>query len=247
MVEQSLLFFRSFLFMTGLVIYTLLFGPFCLIVCYITLPFMSFEKRFSFITSWIDVIMKWLSITCNISFEVKGLENIPDKPCVVIANHQSTWETFYTYKLFKPQVTMLKQELLWIPVFGWGLKLLKPIAINRSKKRQALKMIMSEAPKAINNGFWYVAYPEGTRVPVDTHVAFASGSSLIACGGGFNVLPVAHNAGYCWPGKRFLKYPGKITLSIGPVISSADKDARALTREVELWIRKEQQTLGSGF
>lgn len=246
MLEKCNLFIRSFLFLLGYIFYTLLFGPACLIVCYLAWPWMSFEKRFNFLTSWVDVIMWWLAITCRISFEIKGLENIPAKPCVVIANHQSTWETLYTYKLFKPQATVLKQELLWIPVFGWGLKLLKPIAINRSKKRQALKLLLSEAPKAINKGFWYVAYPEGTRVPVEQYVAFASGSFVIACQGSFNILPVAHNAGFCWPGKRFLKYPGKITLSIGPIISSENKTPRELTLEAETWIRKEQTLLGSG-
>ncbi len=199
--------------------------------------------RFSLITSWVSVIMKALSFFCHIEFEIKGLENIPAKPCVIMSNHQSTWETLYSYLIFKPQATVLKRELLWIPIFGWALLLLRPIAINRSKKQQALKELMIKAPAAINNGFWYMVYPEGTRVSLGEQKEFASGSSLVACKHGFDVLPVAHNAGRCWPAHRFIKQPGKITLSIGPVFSSKGKKAKDLTKEVENWIRAEQNLI----
>jgi len=201
---------------------------------------MSFETRFAFITSWVRVIMKALNIICKVEFEIKGVENIPDKPCIIMSNHQSTWETLYSYLIFKPQATVLKRELLWIPIFGWALSMLKPIAINRSKKQQALKELMKKAPAAVDQGFWYMVYPEGTRLPYGTTKEFASGSSLIACKHGFDVLPVAHNAGACWPARQFNKYPGKITLSIGPTFSSEGKKAKDLTRDVENWIRAEQ-------
>lgn len=201
---------------------------------------MSFEARFAFITSWVRVIMKALSLICGVEFEIRGLENMPSKPCVIMANHQSTWETLYSYLIFRPQATALKRELLWIPVFGWALSMLKPIAINRSKKQQALKELMIKAPDAINQGFWYMVYPEGTRIAFGQQKEFASGSSLIACKHGFDVLPVAHNAGRCWPARSFLKRPGKITLSIGPAFSSEGKKAKDLTKEVESWIRSEQ-------
>lgn len=164
-----------------------------------------------------------------------------------MANHQSTWETLYSYKLFRPQTTVLKRELLWIPIFGWGLAMLKPIAINRSRKQQALKYLMQQAPAAIRNGFWYMVYPEGTRLNPEEHQNYASGSSLIACKNGFDVLPIAHNAGYCWPARKFMKQSGTITLSIGPTISSEGKKAKVLTTEVEEWIRSEQKNIGSGL
>jgi 1-acyl-sn-glycerol-3-phosphate acyltransferase len=240
-------FIRSFLFLIFYLSYTLLFGPFCLLVCILTWPFMSFNTRFNLITSWVDVVMKGLSFICGIHYEIKGLENIPDTPCVIMSNHQSTWETLYSYKIFTPQATVLKRELLWIPIFGWALLLLRPIAINRGKKQQALKQLLLKAPGAIHDGFWYMAYPEGTRVSPEKDLPFASSSSLIACKNGFPVLPIAHNAGYCWPARRFLKYPGTITLSIGPIIQSEGKKAKDLTKEVETWVKNEQANLGSGL
>lgn len=247
MVKLVIIFFRSFLFLLFYVCYTFLFGSICLFVCLLTLPWMTFETRFHLITSWVTVVMKALEFFCSIKVEVKGLENIPQKPCVIMANHQSTWETLYSYKVFRPQTTVLKRELLWIPIFGWALLLLQPIAINRNKKQLALKTIMKKAPEAINKGSWYMVYPEGTRVKPGDKQDYASGSSLIACRNGFKVLPVAHNAGYCWPARRFLKYPGTITLSIGPTISCDNKKAKDVTQHVESWIRAEQEKLGSGL
>jgi 1-acyl-sn-glycerol-3-phosphate acyltransferase len=207
---------------------------------------MSFQQRFNFLITWVDAIMWFLSKCCGIEFKIQGQENIPKQPCVIMSNHQSTWETLYSYKIFKPQTTVLKRELLWIPIFGWGLAMLRPIAINRSKKQQALKALMQQAPDAIKKGFWYMVYPEGTRVNPDVYKEYASGSSLIACKNSFDVLPIAHNAGYCWPARKFFKYPGTITLSIGPAITSEGKKAKELTYEIETWIRTEQALIGSG-
>lgn len=242
-----LVFFRSTLFFLAYVTYTLFFGLMVIGACLLLWPILPFQRRYNILTSWIDTIMSLLSACCGIKFNIIGLENIPDDPCVIMSNHQSTWETLYSYKIFRPQTTVLKRELMWIPIFGWGLAMLRPIAIDRSKKQQALKSLMLKAPAAIRDGFWYMVYPEGTRVKPDQHQAYASGSSLIACKNGFNVLPIAHNAGYCWPARRFLKYPGTITLSIGPVISGKDKKAKDLTQEVEEWIRAEQLRIGSGI
>lgn len=247
MLKKVELFFRSLAFYIFYISYTLIAGPVCIFICIIAWPFMSFQNRFNFLLTWVDVIMWALSLICGIRFEIKGIHNIPVHPCVIMANHQSTWETLYSYKIFKPQTTVLKRELLWIPIFGWGLSMLKPIAINRSKKQQALKYLMKKAPDAIRNGFWYMVYPEGTRVNPNEYHDYASGSSLIACKNGFDVLPIAHNAGYCWPARRFLKQPGVITLSIGATISSHGKKAKDLTKEVESWIRQEQIKIGSGI
>lgn len=247
MFNKIELFLRSLAFYIFYIGYTLIAGPICILICIIAWPFMSFQSRFNFLLTWVDAIMWALRVTCNIRFEIRGLENIPETPCVIMANHQSTWETLYSYKIFKPQTTVLKRELLWIPIFGWGLSMLKPIAINRSKKQQALKYLMKQAPVSIRNGFWYMVYPEGTRVNPGAHIDYASGSSLIACKNNFNVLPIAHNAGYCWPARTFLKYPGRITLSIGQTISSEGKKAKELTKDVELWIRKEQIRIGDNL
>jgi 1-acyl-sn-glycerol-3-phosphate acyltransferase len=75
----------------------------------------------------------------GIRFEVKGAENVPDQPCVILANHQSTWETFFLSAYFQPLSQVLKRELLFVPFFGWAMAMLRPIAIDRDNPKAALK------------------------------------------------------------------------------------------------------------
>ena len=76
-------------------------------------------------------MLKWLQVTCNLTFTVSGIENIPSSPCIIFSKHQSAWETLALQKIFPPQVWVLKRELLWLPFFGWGLAMTSPIAIDR--------------------------------------------------------------------------------------------------------------------
>ncbi len=78
------------------------------------------------------VLNLWLvEKMCGVKYQVEGLDNIPDEPCVIMCKHQSAWETLVLQAVFPPQVWVLKRELLWIPFFGWGLAVLNPIAIDR--------------------------------------------------------------------------------------------------------------------
>jgi 1-acyl-sn-glycerol-3-phosphate acyltransferase len=51
---------------------------------------------------------------------------------VVLAKHQSAWETVGLQEIFPPLVFVLKKELLRVPFFGWGLAALKMISIDRA-------------------------------------------------------------------------------------------------------------------
>ena len=57
-------------------------------------------------------------------YEVHGLENVPAEPCVILAKHQSTWETFFLSGFFEPLSQVVKRELLFVPFFGWAMALL---------------------------------------------------------------------------------------------------------------------------
>ena len=109
--------------------------------------------------------MWWLRITLNIKLNLIGKENIPNKAGVIISNHQSTWETLALQAIFPHQTWVLKQELQWIPIFGWGLSLLKPIIIDRGEKLKALKKVIRQGAARIAEGIFVVVFPEGTRQP----------------------------------------------------------------------------------
>ena len=204
---------------------------------FLTAPFLSFEQRYRFVNIWSVVIMWLLRHLNRVRIEVEGREHIPkDRGVVVMSNHQSPWETFYLQLLVSPQATILKKELLWIPFFGWGLALLKPIAIDRSAGTQALKIIVKEGAARLADGISVMIFPEGTRQPPGTIGHFNSGGAMLATRSGADVLPVAHNSGDCWPARSVMRYPGTIRLVIGAPIPSSGKSAKALTAEVERWI-----------
>ena len=106
-------------------------------------PFLTLNRRIKFLSVW-PRFSNWLLYkTCRIKISVLGIENIPKPPFVVVSNHQGQWETFYYQYLFFPLTTLLKRELLLIPIWGWALWLLRPIAIDRGSPRSSLKKVFT--------------------------------------------------------------------------------------------------------
>ncbi|WP_295541217.1 1-acyl-sn-glycerol-3-phosphate acyltransferase [uncultured Thiohalocapsa sp.] len=224
---------RSLIFVVLSAALAVLHAPLVFLVA----PFLSFEQRYRFVNVWSLVVMWLLRHLNGVHIEVEGRAHIPrDRGVVLMPNHQSPWETFYLQLLVSPQATILKKELLWIPFFGWGLALLKPIAINRSMGSQALKTILREGAARLAEGISVTIFPEGTRQPPGTIGRFSSGGAMLATRTGADVLPVAHNSGDCWPARSLMRYPGTIRVVIGEPIASRGKTAKALTAEVEQWI-----------
>ena len=208
----------------------------------LTFPLGPFT-RYRIITTWNRIIIRAARVICGIRYEIKGAENLPDYPVVVMAKHQSAWETIALPVLLPPQAMVLKKELLALPFFGWGLAMLSPIAINRKAGKEALRQIVAQGSARIKQGFWVMIFPEGTRVKPGAVGRYGVGGAWLATHTKTPVLPVAHNAGEVWPKHAFLKRPGTITLSIGPVISSEGKKADALNEEVKAWIEFEMKQL----
>lgn len=201
-------------------------------------PFQTFEERYRFVNLWTQATMWLLRRLNGVEIEVTGLENIPsDEPVVVLANHQSQWETFYLQLLFTPQATVLKRELLWVPFFGWALHLLRPIAIDRGQPGQALKTLLRVGQERLAQGVSVVIYPEGTRQPPGHMGQFNAGGAMLACRAGRRVVPIAHNAGDCWPARSLWRVPGTIRVVIGEPIDCAGETAKAVNERAEDWIR----------
>lgn len=211
-------------------------------VALLTFPFSPFT-RYRIITLWNRLVVSAARAICGIRFEIKGSENLPTHPVILMAKHQSAWETIALPILFPPQSIVLKKELLSIPFFGWGLAMTSPIAIDRKAGKEALKQIVVQGSARIKQGFWVMIFPEGTRVKPGEAGRYGIGGAWLATHTSTPVLPVAHNAGEVWPKHSFIKHPGTITLSIGPVISSQGKKADALNEEVKAWIESEMKQL----
>lgn len=185
---------------------------------------------------WARLQMWSLKTFCGLDYQVQGRENVPDRPYVAMVKHQSAWETIASHLLFPEAAWVFKRELLWIPVFGWGLALTRPIAVDRGSPKQALDKVIRKGRELLAEGRTIVIFPEGTRVAPGKRGKYGPGGSLLAVKAGVPALPVAHNAGVFWPRSSFVKYPGTIQVIIGPAIESKGKTARELNNTVEEWI-----------
>ncbi|MBE0509520.1 MAG: 1-acyl-sn-glycerol-3-phosphate acyltransferase [Chromatiales bacterium] len=193
--------------------------------------------RYFYMTRWGRFAIWWLRITCRLDFRVEGREHIPrDTTCIIMANHQSAWETIVMQQLLPRHTWVLKRELLWLPFFGWGLALMFPIAIDRKGGKKALKQVIQQGIDRLKRGLWIVIFPEGTRLPPGSKHRYAIGGAMLAEKSGHPVLPVCHNAGEFWPKDNFTKRPGTITLVIGPAINPAGLRAKEINEQVEQWI-----------
>ncbi|MBL4819822.1 MAG: 1-acyl-sn-glycerol-3-phosphate acyltransferase [Gammaproteobacteria bacterium] len=233
-MRQLILFLRAVLFYLGYYLGTIVIT----LVCFIVIWFIPDSKRYLFYSVWCRFILSWLRITCGVRHEIQGLDNIPDQAVVVLSNHQSEWETIFLYLYLAPICPILKKELLNIPFWGWAMSLQHPIAIDRTKPHEAGKSILTQGMDRIKNGRSVIIFPEGTRTHVDKVKKFTRGGAKLAIAAGAPILPIAHNAGHCWPPHKMLKYPGTVQVYVGKPIATDSADAKELTESVETWIRQ---------
>ena len=185
---------------------------------------------------WIKVVLNALKFLCGVSWKVEGVENIPNTPCIVVSNHQGQWESFFLQTLFIPSTSIIKKELLLIPVFGWALRCMKPITLNRLNRVSSLKKVIKKGVIKLKNGFSIILFPEGTRISPEKGIQpFARSCGLLSVKSGFPVLPVCHNSGKYWKNKKFIKSPGKVVLRIGEPILC--RDPKVITNDAYNWVK----------
>jgi 1-acyl-sn-glycerol-3-phosphate acyltransferase len=224
---------RSLLFTAFFLLFTFLYGIFFTFAS-LLLPW---RGRFALATLWGNVLLGALRVVCGLGFEVQGRENLrTDRACIALVKHSSSWETVAQAVLLPPQVWVLKRELLWIPFVGWGIKLLRAIAINRGGGGTAVRQMIEAGRRHLANGEWIVVFPEGTRMPPGQTRRYGVGGAAIASATGAPVIPVAHNAGYFWPRRGLLKKPGTIRVVIGAPIATQGRDPREINEEAQRFI-----------
>jgi 1-acyl-sn-glycerol-3-phosphate acyltransferase len=229
---------RSALFLAGAVLVTSFFGvlvPACGLFSYRAALFTA--------RAWARRTLEWAEVSCGIRYEIHGLENLPAGPAVIMAKHQSAWETLFIEATFPYQCWIIKRELLWLPFVGWGLAAVRSIAIDRKSGMSARDQIVEQGAKRIKQGLWVSIFPEGTRVPVGKRGRYGIGGATLATRTGTPIMPLAHNAGEFWGRYAFRKDAGTVQVVIGPVIETAGRDALSVNREVEEWIEGEMRKL----
>ncbi len=186
---------------------------------------------------WARASLWLLRVTCGLGYRVQGLDNIPPGGAIIMANHQSAWETIALRGILPPEQTwVLKRELTLVPMFGWALLVAQPIAINRKAGRRSVRQIMEDGASRLAQGRYVIIFPEGTRVAPGSRKKYGIGGGLLAAETGYPVVPIAHNAGVYWGRRDLRKYPGLIEVVVGPAISSKGLSAAEITRRTEQWI-----------
>jgi 1-acyl-sn-glycerol-3-phosphate acyltransferase len=218
---------KSLFFTAFMMVSALAFGGF------MTLCFWSpYRTQFAIARSWARMQFWLLQKVCGLGFTVEGRERIPAGNHIVMSNHTSAWETIAQFLIFPPQVWVLKRELLWIPLIGWGLKLLRPISINRGAGHRAVNQVIDQGKERLADGLWIIIFPEGTRVVAGETRKYGVSGALLATETGKFVVPLSHNAADFWVRRGIIKKAGTIHVVIGEPIESVGKDARELNDEV---------------
>jgi 1-acyl-sn-glycerol-3-phosphate acyltransferase len=231
-LQYSGWFVRSVLYTLGEVLSMVFFS----VLGQVLQPF-SASIKYRFIHYWAKFCLLWLRWTCGVHYRVHGREHIdPKQAGLILARHESTWETYAFQAIFPQQTFVLKRELLKVPFFGWGLSLLEPIAIDRGSGRQAIKQVVEKGTDRLDRGIWVVVFPEGTRMPPGEAGKLKPGAAMLATKAQKPVYLVGHNAGQCWPKGRFVKRPGVIDVHISPPLDVTDKSVSEINQLTKEWL-----------
>ena len=205
-------------------------------------PF-PFKVRSAIARNW-GKSMLWVGrIVCGLDYVIEGRENIPAEPSVIMIKHTTVFETYTQLAVFPPQTWVVKRELRWIPLFGWGLAAMRPIAIDRSAGHTAVTQVIEQGRKLLADGIWITIFPEGTRMSAGQTKKYGVSGAALARDVQCPILPVAHNAGDLWPRRGLKKKPGLIRFSIGPPIEPSDRRPKETNLIVQDWIEAKMKEI----
>jgi 1-acyl-sn-glycerol-3-phosphate acyltransferase len=233
-----MLLIRSLIYYFGSTLTLIIFSSLSLVILLV-----NKKAGISIVLWWNRFVLFWLRLCCGVRVEIQQETNTLPKPCIVVSNHQSAWETIFLQLKFYPLTTVLKKELLNIPFFGWGLRILEPIAIDRSQPIQALKLIKKTALKRLQAGKNVLIFPEGTRNPVGELGSYTRSAADIAKRAAVPIVPIVHNAGSFWLNKQLIKKPGTIKVIIGEAVYPSDKDTKVIMENIETWTQTKLKEL----
>ena len=190
---------------------------------------------------WARGILAGLRGIVRLRYVEEGREHIPAEPCLIVANHQSAWETLAFLVLVPDVAIVAKRELLSIPVVGWFLRRSPMIIIDRANGTQALRTMIDGSREAVAAGRSVLIFPEGTRGEIGDPLRFKRGVELLYGRLGLPVVPVAVNSGLFWPAGMTTR-AGTVVVSylaaLAPGLPAAEflrGTEQAIDRELNRW------------
>jgi 1-acyl-sn-glycerol-3-phosphate acyltransferase len=190
---------------------------------------------------WARGVLVLLAATTGVRHVVRSNAAGIVGPCLIVANHQSTWETLAALVLFPDVAIVTKRELLRVPVMGWFLEHSPMIIIDRDEAAKALRAMVEASRSALADGRSVLIFPEGTRTPIGAPVKFKRGVELLYRALNVPVLAVATNSGRFWT--RGNKAAGTIVVSLLPPIAPGLSGAQ-FAHKAEAMLQAEKAALG---
>jgi 1-acyl-sn-glycerol-3-phosphate acyltransferase len=180
---------------------------------------------------------------CGTRMEVRGRDKLPAPPYLVVAKHQSAWDTFALIPLFRDPAIVLKDELKWIPFYGWFCVKFRHILVKRDKASAALKAMIRDARDRADAGREIVIFPEGTRREPGAAPDYKPGYVALYEGLELPCVPLALNSGLFWPRRSLLRKPGTIVVEfLDPIPPGLPR--KAFRAKIEAEIEEASARLG---
>jgi 1-acyl-sn-glycerol-3-phosphate acyltransferase len=221
--------------------------PYTLLILLVRVCGGSAALRWRIARAWLTLSVDSAKWFCGVKYRVQGMENLPtdaEQGVVLLCKHQSTYETFLMPAIMPRSLAyVFKKELLSIPFFGWSIGSLDMIHIDRKQGSRAFHKMVEQGKRLLAQGIWVIMFPEGTRVARGEVGEYKTGPTRVAIMSGVPVVPIAVTSAKCWPRKSFIKKPGTVDVSIGPMIDSTGRKHDELMEEVQAWIEAEMRRL----
>src|ERR1700720_2657290 len=206
---------NSMLVLRSLIFSILFYGFFALsAVAAAGISLISPKSLWPFTKFWSRTWLAMYRSICGVSYEVRGMENVPQGGCLLAVKHQSVWDTCALFAIFDRPVYVLKSELMFIPFFGWALARLGCIPVKRGTGKRALDKMVRGTRAALTQNKQVVIFPEGTRTMIGQAANYKTGISHLYTALEVACVPVALNSGALWPRRTFLRPPGTIVVEV---------------------------------
>ena len=205
------------------------------------------QARFFVARTWSRGMLWAGRFFCGLDWVVEGRENLPPGPSVIYIKHSSIFETYAQIGLFPRQTWVVKRELLFVPILGWGVAAMRCIAIDRGASGKAVKQVIKKGKERLTAGIWVTIFPEGTRMePGQTRRYGISGAAL-ARDAGCLVVPVAQNARDFFPRSGLPERPGRIRFCIGPPIDPSAQEPKETNKLAQAWLEAKMAEISEGY
>jgi len=205
------------------------------------------QARFFVARTWSRGMLWAGRILCGLDWVVEGRENLPPGPSVLYIKHSSVFETYAQIGLFPRQTWVVKKEILFVPVLGWGVAAMKCIAINRGASGKAVRQVIQQGKERLAAGIWVTIFPEGTRMDRGETRRYGISGAALARDAGCLLVPVAQNAADFFPRSGLPERPGRIRICIGPPIDPSVQEPKETNKIAQEWIEAKMAEISEGY